>query len=773
MDIATILKDNSILLVPNNIKIKILKEINKLKEIYNIKIMSKEEFISNATFTYDKKTIYYLINNYNLKYENALVYLDNIRYIEDKKYNNLKLDKLVQIKNELINNNLLKFNENFINYAKSKNIVIYGYDYLDKYSLKILKDYNYEYVEKNAENYSHSIYEFNDIEDEVNFVATQIIDLLKNNINIKNIKIINYTDEYKNILKRIFNFYNLKINDNHSNIYDTRIIKTFLDNISNENVLDFLKEKFDFTKEENNYIYNKLINILNEYTFIDNYSSIKSMLIYDFKHTSNYSLNFENQIELISLEDNIITAENYVFLLGFNQQNYPKIYKDEAYLSNQENIILDLDTTYDMNKISKSNTLQNIKNISNLTITYKLNSYSNEYQPSYLLDELKFKIIKDIKIPNNYSNKINKFKLTNMLDDLVKYGKNNDELSLYFNTYSNLEYLNFDNKFKGINKEDLNKFLNNKLSLSYSSIDNYFKCGFKYYLENVLCLNKFEDKLNQKIGNVFHEILSLCFNDDFDLDKEYENILNKLDLNSKEKFYFANLKGELGFIIYNLKEQEKYSSLNKKMLEKRFFVNKDGDVKVCFTGVIDKILYKEENGTLYVAIVDYKTGNNVQIDLNGIQYGLNMQLPVYIYLVKNSKEFKNVKIVGFYLQKLFDKDSKLLLEGYSNDDFDTISKLDVEYQDSKVIKSLKLKKDGTYYDTAKVLTDSEIDELLKQVTEKIDEAINDILNAKFVINPKKIKNDNIGCMYCKYKDICYMKNNDIVTLEDSDISKED
>ena len=37
---------------------------------------------------------------------------------------------------------------------------------------------------------------------------------------------------------------------------------------------------------------------------------------------------------------------------------------------------------------------------------------------------------------------------------------------------------------------------------------------------------------------------------------------------------------------------------------------------------------------------------------------------------------------------------------------------------------------------------------------------------KFDINPKVIKNINKGCMYCKYNDICYMRNEDIVNLKE-------
>ena len=41
-----------------------------------------------------------------------------------------------------------------------------------------------------------------------------------------------------------------------------------------------------------------------------------------------------------------------------------------------------------------------------------------------------------------------------------------------------------------------------------------------------------------------------------------------------------------------------------------------------------------------------------------------------------------------------------------------------------------------------------------------------IINANFMINPKRIGNDNVGCQYCHYRDICFMSEKDIVDLKE-------
>ena len=111
------------------------------------------------------------------------------------------------------------------------------------------------------------------------------------------------------------------------------------------------------------------------------------------------------------------------------------------------------------------------------------------------------------------------------------------------------------------------------------------------------------------------------------------------------------------------------------------------------------------------------------------------------------------------------KKDNLKLCGYSTDDVYRLSMFDDSYEDSMMIKGMKTKKDGTLASTAKVLDDEAIDEVISICKQKIEEALKDILMAKFTINPKVIDNVNVGCEYCNFKDICYVKEDDKVYLE--------
>ena len=52
--------------------------------------------------------------------------------------------------------------------------------------------------------------------------------------------------------------------------------------------------------------------------------------------------------------------------------------------------------------------------------------------------------------------------------------------------------------------------------------------------------------------------------------------------------------------------------------------------------------------------------------------------------------------------------------------------------------------------------------MLQKYLDKLE--YNKILEADFNINPKIIDGENIGCKYCKYQDICFIKEEDKVYI---------
>ena len=757
------LTDNTLLVVPNDIKEDIILEVIEEKPLVNIKYISLEN-LRRSFFEYDEKAIYFLMKHYNLKYEVALIYLDNMLYLKKKSYDNEKLNNLLKLKVEV--KNLIKTRK--INFD---NVVVYGYD-LSNFDLELLKDKKITMVKDKGSYIHNCVYEFKTINEEVEFVFDKIAELIKQGIGINKIKLMGVTNSYYSILKRMGYFYNIPISiPNDINLYQTTIGKYFIDNLS-DTVIDEIKEKFT-----NQDIINKVIDIYNKYIEYD-INDIKDLIIYDLKHTKIKNKELKNSVKLISF-DSKVSDDDYVFILGFNYGSIPVIYKDEDFFNDEEKKLLGLFTSQELNKLEKMKIIDKINSIKNLYITYKLQDNKEKYLISNLNEELNLKIIKDYKSSFNHSDLYNQIVLSNSLDNLIKYGVKDENL-VYLNNYD-LNYRKYDNKYNKIENEDLLKYLNDNLLLSYSSIDNYYKCSFRYYLNNILKVNKFEETYQTVLGSLFHYVLSKAFTDDFDFEKEYQTFLDnqKYQFNNKEIFFIEKLKNELKFIIDTIKKQYQSLNLNQALYEQKIFIDKSTSIKVTFMGIIDKILYKEEDNQTILCIIDYKTGNPI-LDIDNTKYGLEMQLPIYLYLSKELK-FKNIKIAGFYLQKILNneinkdnnhsylelKENNLKLQGYTNEDLNILEKFDKTYENSQVIKSLKTTSNGfSHY--SKMINDEEIGKLIETVDEKINFARDNILNGSFDINPKRLDGENIGCLYCPFIDICYRQEKDIVDIGGDD-----
>ena len=422
---------------------------------------------------------------------------------------------------------------------------------------------------------------------------------------------------------------------------------------------------------------------------------------------------------------------------------------------------MNLDTSIENNIIEKENTIKLIKNIKNCIITYKLKTPFGTYYPSSIVEELNNEIIKEHNYNNiTYSEINDKINLTKKLDNLIKYNIKDKELETLYENYE-IPYNTYDNKYTKIDKNNLLEYINNKLLLSYSSMDNYYHCAFKYYINNILKLNPYEETIYTIIGSLFHHVLEKSLKNNDDYKKYWDEYISTLTLTNKEKFIINNLEETCKFTVETIKKQLEYSSLKETKYEEKIYINKN--TKITFMGIIDKLMYKEENDKTLVAVVDYKTGST-SIDLNKTIYGLSMQLPIYLYLAKNSS-FKNVTIAGFYIQNILNKDD-LKLNGYSTSKKEILEQFDSSYENSNVIKSMRTTKEGNFYSYSKTLNDKEMDNLIDLVDKKIEEAGNNILEANFDINPKKINGINIGCEYCTFKDICFKKEQDSVYLKE-------
>ena len=757
-------EDKKLIICPNDIKIDILNNYND--SLHNIKFMSKKEFFDNYFFSYDYKAIYYLMKKYNYQLDVCKVYLNNLYVIDiNKEYNDSKLNFLKDLKIELIENNLLSFNNNFKNYISKFKLEVFNYYDLDKYEEEAL---NYKFdipkVELNI-----PVYEFNSMEEEVNFVCLKIIELINNGIDINNIYLSNVSSDYFYIIRKLFNYYNIPINLNsRDSIFGTKIVQ------------DYLKTgEIDLENKDKIIINKKLVSVLADLSNLEEDDYVyKKILIDKLKSTCLSNSKLSNAVNIRDFYKSSFKDTDYVFVLGFNQDSLPKMEKDISYINDSIRDEVNMYTTTYLNTRNKEIVAYLLSKIKNIYLSYKLSSPFSSFYKSSLIGDLGLEVIKDNSDKYNHSNFYNKLRLGEKLDLFNLYGEESSYLK-ELNTHYSIPYKTYNNIYTGINNDLYLKNLPYPLKMSYTSLNSYNECKFKYYIRSVLKIEEYEDTFAAFVGSMYHNILSLYRREGFDLEKEYNNYLEKRELSLKEKLLLVRIKKDLVELIEVLKKQQLLTGYDEYLVEKKAEVVLDKPVSVVFMGFIDKIMFYKKVEDTYFSIVDYKTGF-IDTHIEPMKYGLHMQLPVYLYLIHYSKIFNNPIFTGIYYQNILfnyptwspklekEKADRYLLNGYSTDDVSIISRFDSTYEDSSYIKSMKYKDEKGFGTYSKVMDNDTLYSLVEYTKKHINKKVDEILDSDFSINPKVYAGSNVSCEFCSFKDLCFMKDKDLVYLSKVD-----
>ena len=747
---------DKIIICPREEKIRLLKESNKEKELQSMKYLTKEEFFEKYYFSYDEKAIYYLMNKYHWHIDVVRTYLSYLYVVEENKtYHNPKIEFLKNLKIELKEAGYLEEDPIFQKNSKKKEILVKNYYNLDLYEEKILPVPEYS-----SSTITTPVHVFTTLEEEINNTCIEIIKLLKKGISINNIYLGNIQEEDYYLIEKIFSYYHIPITIPYKNsIYSSKTVQ------------DYLAGK----EIENNEITKKLYNVLNHLVEINLEDEVgRAILIDALKHAYYDTEEYKDSVHIINIFNEEFKNDEYVFVLGFNQDILPRMKKDIEYITDKDKVELDLYSTEELNKREKESTIYVLSHIKNLYLSYRKKSSFNEYYPSSLIEELGLETIKEHHDSYEYSNYYNQIRLAKELDRYYLYGEKSEILDSLLSTYQ-IPYREYDSSFTGINQEEYQRNLSNPFRLSYTAINTYHKCQFKYYLQKVLNLNLYEDNFSSYIGSMYHKILSLYREESFDIEEEFQKYLEKRECSFKEKMFLIRIKKDLIALIDVLKKQDLLTGFNDILPEQPITIPITEDHSVEFIGFIDKIMYYQKIEDTYFSIVDYKTGT-IDTHIEPMKYGLHMQLPVYLYLIHYGNIFKKPLFTGIYYQNILfsypnwsknlekENKEKYYLQGYSTDNIERLERFDSTYEDSEMIKSMKYKEEK--FDRYTKIIDDDLETLLVDYTKKkIEETTNKILDASFTINPKVYKGKNISCEFCSFRDICYRKEKDSVYLD--------
>ena len=755
-----------LIIAPRNMHIDIINYYRKDNPFFDIKVIDKNDLVAASSYISKDDTVLYMMNRYHYSYDEANTYLSFIKTSFTP--NNPKLEKLYKLQQQLVESaHLYKSDVHYLLF-KNKIALVIGYQKYDNELLNLSKllDMKLEFFDYGNEYKVNEINSFTRLEDEVYFVLNEIAHDIDNGVDINDIYIFNRNEEYIYYLKSFVTSFGFNINfPNSYSFVKTGVYSEFKKLFEKTKSVTESLEKLEEICQDDD-IYHQFVEAVNKINVEELDYEIAS--IYLEKELAKHFVeepHYLNAVKLISEPTLLLNKKIYV--LGFVQGHFPKSQKDDSYLNEGELIYVNKLTNKLKTKIDQDNLLDFFKQDNTFVLSYANKSLTSAKMiVSPLLAYLSLKENKNPFKKYFYSEDVLKYIACSLKDLNVLY---KEKSSKYFATKDLVEstYNSFDNSFKGAHV--FNK--NSPLRLSTTQLTDYASCPFKYYLGNVLELDPFEETIDSIFGNIVHHLLEKSLtNDKYDVSSNYDKLVNESNVSEEIKILWSlNLKDQIMNMIKYIKLHNRYMKNPSFELEKRI------DIKLneltLLTGRIDKMVILDNKS---LVMIDYKTGSSGDFDETYLKDGLSSQLPTYALLAKES-EYCKYSLSGLYINHIYTskevelKEDELIpkylrLSGKSLDDYSSFFNFDstIASGKSSFVASISLKEEVLQSKNNSVISKEKLDEYIKVVKDKYLEVSELIRANRFDISPcDKGKPNSRACQYCSYRDICYVRANQV------------
>lgn len=741
----------------------------------DIKFLTKEDVIKESLYQYDNNTLFYIVKK--LGYDFSLAKLIAKDLIYPLKGGTPRLNELIELKKELLDCGLLKKNEYFEYELDNASIDIHFYSEKDQELAYFLQ----KSIEKGSVKFfsyaprkDFDVIAFNTYEDELFYMMNEIANLIKNGTNPNDIYVYGLNNEYSLVFERLRKNFGLYFNNYNPHLLsELPLVDELLNNYSPDSYLDSLINEINPKNDDEI----KFKDILGTYRDKNlDYINQRRTYIDILNNSYRTKVRFKDGVNVI--DEPFSISGTHLFILNFATGKFPRVKKDDGYLSDAEKVSIGLPSLENINFGLSELYLEYLSSEATLHVSYSLNNGDQHLNPSYFIGTLKL----------NVSHSSHQDILFSKEEARILLGKESDikkNYRLETNKYqelsseANVNYNIYDNRYKPF---DFYTF-NQQLKLSYSQISTYVKCSFMYFLNYILKVDEYETAFVAERGNIGHNVLERINENTKreDFDKMYEEEIAKSDyqFSEREKYILELMRP------YFKRSFEFVLSFEKNVYNPVFYREKkiivDLTDKVALQGRLDKVVLSGDKNQ-YVSVIDYKTGKE-DFQENRMEYGFSLQLPIYTVLLKHSKEFKDKETLGLFIEPLVNPDVKtvhinqdkyddgIVLRGVYLNDLDKLTTLVTNVHEKKVIYSLGFNNDGVTLKKSKRAKEAEwFTEKYQLALKRINETAESILNNDFAINPKLFGKTNESCKYCKYRDICFKREKDEVLLAKEDSS---
>lgn len=228
---------------------------------------------------------------------------------------------------------------------------------------------------------------------------------------------------------------------------------------------------------------------------------------------------------------------------------------------------------------------------------------------------------------------------------------------------------------------------------------------------------------------------------------------------ARNEYMIVRMKRMLERTVWALTEQLSAGDFTPQLYEFRFA-----------NGKIDRVDTCQEDGKLYVKVLDYKTGSKA-FDVTALYFGLQLQLMVYMDAAVKHEEQKNpgtevIPAGVFYyriqeplVDRKKDTDSResmlkeLKPDGLVNLQGETVRHLDRKMSGESLTAPLKFNKNGSLAKSSKAVPEEEFRAMMHHAAKKVEEIRDKILLGETDALPYR-RGQESGCDFCKYRHVC-------------------
>ena len=746
----------------------LLSSLRKDDPFKDVTLITKEELLRSIYPSVNDDCLLYLVKEKGLSFDLASLYLKYIPYVNND-YKSIKLHELYLLHQELNEKGLLVNTRSLL---KGSECDVYYYSNSDL-ELKHAFDelgITANFIENKGDK-EFDIYTFQREEEEVYFILNRIAFLIDSGVDINDIYIINRNSDYSYYLNKFAPKFGYSINiSSDESLYSTGAVKEFLKIYEVERELN---KSLELLKEsmKDDELFLEVEDVVVTNTIEDaSYELQKNYLIYKFKNKKINNTKYKNAVNVISSP--LVSEDKYYFVMGFAQGVYPSISKSNQYLNYNELKEINRLNVTEQTTVDQLELVNAFKSNNKYVFSFSKRSKSLSYYLSpiqYLIPLVnKDCSLDDIQYSSYASNL-----LYAGLSDLAYYYKDFKDDYIRLSDIASIDFNNYDNRYL----DEANVYdSNSEINLSTSHLEKYFECPFAYYLDKIVKLDKFEDTFSTLLGNVVHKLIEDSRQKYFDFDSEFDELVAKLDISIAERYCLEHrLKERIKEALDSVSKREQ-GYVNAKIFGEENFNYKLTD-KTTINGRIDSFVTFDDK---YYICVDFKTGQ-CKFEPAFLKHGLSTQLPTYSLLINNDKKYKEYKVIGLYINELIDKSLKndnnpdkiikdfYKLNGRTIDIIDEIKFIDptIESGESKFIQGIKIKKDGSL-SSKSIIDEQTFEEYQKITKEKFLEMDANLRNNNFEIKPYFISAYRNGCQYCNYRDVCFVKHNQINVLKEKE-----